>query len=82
MLFLLIAVLFVGVVAIAITLAASTSNNVVHFKTVVAHDAQHAIKQVQDLVNKYTKYRRCGTQRAASRTQLVLTTLGTTTRSG
>ncbi len=54
-LFLLVAVLFVAVVAIAITLAASTSNNVVHFKTVVAHDAHSAIKQVQDLVSKYTK---------------------------
>jgi serine/threonine-protein kinase len=54
-LFLLIAVLFVAVVAVAITLAAGTSNNVVHFKTVVAHDAHNAIKQVQDLVNKYTK---------------------------
>jgi serine/threonine-protein kinase len=54
-LFLLIAVLFVAVVAVALTLAASTSSNVVHFKTVVAHDAQSAIKQVQDLVNKYTK---------------------------
>ncbi len=54
-LFLLVAVLFVAAVAVALTLAASTSSNVVHFKTVVAHDAQSAIKQVQNLVSKYTK---------------------------
>jgi serine/threonine-protein kinase len=54
-LFLLVAVLFVAAVAVAITLAASTSSNVVHFKSVVAHDAQSAIKSVQDLINKYTK---------------------------
>jgi eukaryotic-like serine/threonine-protein kinase len=54
-LFLLVAVLFVAVVAVALTLAASTSNNVVHFKTVVAHDAQNAIKQVQNLISGSTK---------------------------
>jgi hypothetical protein len=52
---LLVVVLFVAAVAVAITLAASTSSGVVHFKTVVAHDAQSAIKSVQSLINQYTK---------------------------
>jgi hypothetical protein len=47
--------LFVAVVAAAITISASTSNSVVHFRKVVAKDAQSAINQVQNLVNQYTK---------------------------
>jgi hypothetical protein len=42
-------------VAVAISLAASTSSNAVHFRKVVAHDAQSAIKQVQGLINQYTR---------------------------
>ena len=52
---LLVVVVFVAVVAVAIDLAASTSNSVVHFRRVVAHDAGSAIQQVQNLVNQYTK---------------------------
>jgi serine/threonine-protein kinase len=54
-LFLLVVALFVAAVAVTITLAASTSRNVVHFRTVLAHDVQSAIKQVQNLINQYTK---------------------------
>jgi serine/threonine protein kinase len=52
---LLAAVLFVAVVAVAISLAASTSNTVVHYRKVLAHDANSAINQVKTLVNQYTK---------------------------
>jgi serine/threonine-protein kinase len=52
---LLVVLLFVAVVAAAITISASTSNSVVHFRKVVAKDAQSAINQVQNLVNQYTK---------------------------
>jgi hypothetical protein len=55
LLFLFVVLLFVAAVAVAITLAASTSSGVVHFRTVVAHDVQGAIKQVQSLINQYTK---------------------------
>ena len=48
-------VLFVAAVAVAITIAASTSNNVVHFRKVVAHDTSDAVKQVQSIINQYTK---------------------------
>ena len=44
--FLAIVVLFVAAVAIAITIAASTSNNVVHFRKVVAHDTNDAVNQL------------------------------------
>jgi len=48
-------VLFVAAVAVAIAISASTSNNVVHFRKVVAHDTSDAVKQVQSLINQYTK---------------------------
>ncbi len=48
-------ILFVAAVAVAITIAASTSNNVVHFRKVVAHDTSDAVKQVQSIINQYTK---------------------------
>jgi serine/threonine protein kinase len=51
----LVVLLFVGAVAAAVTIAASTSHSVVHFRTVVAHDAQSAVKSVKDLINNYTK---------------------------
>jgi serine/threonine-protein kinase len=52
---LLVVCLFVGAVAAAVVIAASTSSSVVHFRTVVAHDAQSAVKSVKDLINSYTK---------------------------
>jgi len=48
-------VLFVTAVAAAIAIAASTSNNVVHFRKVVAHDTSDAVKQIQSIINRYTK---------------------------
>ncbi len=39
----------------AVLIANSTSNTVVHYQKIVAHDAQSAINQVQSLINKYTK---------------------------
>jgi serine/threonine-protein kinase len=53
--FLLVAILFVAVVAVAISLAASASNSAVQFRRVVANDANSAIHQVQNIVNSYTK---------------------------
>jgi hypothetical protein len=53
--FLAVVLLFVAAVAVAVTIAASTSNQAVHFRRVVAHDTNNAIQQFQDLVNKYTK---------------------------
>ncbi|HTP20851.1 MAG TPA: protein kinase [Solirubrobacteraceae bacterium] len=50
-----IVVLFVAAVAVAVTLAASTSNNAVHFRKVVAHDTSDAVQQLQNIINKYTK---------------------------
>ena len=46
---------FALVVIAAVVIANSTSNTVVHYKQVVARDAQSAISQVEDLINKYTK---------------------------
>ena len=50
----LVAVLALIVIA-AVLIANSTSNTVVHYQKVVAHDAQSAIGQVRTLINKYTK---------------------------
>jgi serine/threonine-protein kinase len=50
----LVAVLALIVIA-AITISNSTSNTVVHYKKIVAHDAQSAINQMRDLINQYTK---------------------------
>ena len=50
----LLAVLALIVIA-AVTISNSTSNTVVHYKKVVAHDAQSAINQLSDIINKYTK---------------------------
>jgi len=50
----LLAVLALIVIA-AVTISNSTSNTVVHYKKVVAHDAQSAINQMRDLINQYTK---------------------------
>jgi eukaryotic-like serine/threonine-protein kinase len=53
--FLAVVLLFVAAVAVAVTIAASTSSKAVHFRRVVAHDTHSAIQQFQDLVNQYTK---------------------------
>jgi hypothetical protein len=50
----LLAVLALIVIA-AVTISNSTSNMVVHYRKVVAHDAQSAINQLTDIINKYTK---------------------------
>ncbi len=42
-------------IVVAVTLATSTSNTVVHFRTVVGKDAQSAITSVRNLINQYTK---------------------------
>ncbi len=55
LIFLGIVVLFVAAVAVAVTIAASTSNSVVHFRKVVAHDTSSAVKQVQSIIDQYTK---------------------------
>jgi serine/threonine protein kinase len=50
----LIAVLALVVIA-AVAISNSTSNTVVHYKKIVAHDANSAISQIQNLINQYTK---------------------------
>jgi serine/threonine-protein kinase len=50
-----VALLFAAAVAIAVAISASTSNTVVQLRTTVAHDAQSAINQVQNLISQYTK---------------------------
>jgi eukaryotic-like serine/threonine-protein kinase len=47
--------LFVAAVVIAVAISTSTSNTVVQLRTTVAHDAQSAINQVQNLISQYTK---------------------------
>jgi eukaryotic-like serine/threonine-protein kinase len=49
------ALLFTAAVAIAVVLASGTSSTVIHVRTVIAHDAQSAIKSIQDLINQNTK---------------------------
>jgi len=53
--FLAVVILFVAAVAVAVTISASTSSGVVHFRKVVAHDTGNAVQQFQNLVNQYTK---------------------------
>jgi eukaryotic-like serine/threonine-protein kinase len=53
--FLALLLVFTVAVVIAVTLATSTSNTVVHFRTVVGKDAQSAITSLRDLINQYTK---------------------------
>ena len=53
--FVALAIVFTAAVATAVVIATSTSSTVIHFRTVVAHDAQSAIQSVRDMVNKYTK---------------------------
>ena len=47
--------LFVAAVLIAVVISTNTSNTVVQLRTTVAHDAQSAINQVQNLIGQYTK---------------------------
>jgi serine/threonine protein kinase len=53
--FLALAAVFVAAVAIALVIAAGTSNTAVHYRTIVGHDAQQAVHGLQDLINQYTK---------------------------
>jgi eukaryotic-like serine/threonine-protein kinase len=53
--FLAVVVLFVAAVAVAVTISASTSSSAVHYRKVIAHDTQSAVKKFEDLVNQYTK---------------------------
>jgi len=53
--FLAVVLLFVAAVAVAVTISASTSSNVVHYRKVIAHDTSSAVKKFQDLINQYTK---------------------------
>jgi eukaryotic-like serine/threonine-protein kinase len=46
---------FALVVIAAVAISNSTSNTVVHYKKIVAHDASSAISQIQNLINQYTK---------------------------
>jgi serine/threonine-protein kinase len=43
------------IVIAAVTISNSTSNTVVHYRKVVAHDVQSGISQLTDIINKYTK---------------------------
>ncbi len=47
--------IFAAAVIAAVVIATGTSSTVVQFRKVVAHDAQSAIQQVQNIINKYTK---------------------------
>jgi eukaryotic-like serine/threonine-protein kinase len=53
--FLAVVILFVAAVAVAVTISASTSSNVVHFRRVIARDTNDAVQQFQNIVNQYTK---------------------------
>jgi eukaryotic-like serine/threonine-protein kinase len=53
--FLALALVFTAAVVIAVVIATSTSNTVVHYRTVMGHDAQSAINSLRSLVNQYTK---------------------------
>ncbi len=50
-----IAILFTAAVGAAVAISTSTSNSVVHFRTVVAHDAQLGDPSVKNLINGNTK---------------------------
>jgi len=53
--FLMLVLVCAAAVVVALVIANDTSNNVVHFRTVVGHDAQSAINSLRGLVNQYTK---------------------------
>jgi serine/threonine-protein kinase len=52
---LLLALVFVVAVVVAVIIANSTSKTVVQARSVATHDAQSAIKDLQGLINQYTK---------------------------
>jgi serine/threonine protein kinase len=47
--------IFLIAVVVAVVIAGSTSSGVVHFRSVVAHDAQSAIDSIRQIIQKYTK---------------------------
>ncbi len=49
------AVLFVAAVAVALVLATSASNTAVHYRAIMGRDANQAIQDLQDLINRYTR---------------------------
>ena len=49
------AAVFVAAVVVAVVIATGTTSNVVKLERIVANDAQSAISQVRDFINKYTK---------------------------
>jgi len=52
---LLLALVFVVAVVVAVIVVNSTSKTVVHARSVATHDVQTAIKDLQGLINQYTK---------------------------
>jgi hypothetical protein len=46
---------FAAVVIAAVAVATSTSNEMVHFRKIVAHDTQTAVQKIQSVINQYTK---------------------------
>jgi serine/threonine protein kinase len=52
---LVLSLLLVAAIVVAITIATSTSNNVVNFRNTVVHDFNSAAKQLSNLVGQYTK---------------------------
>ncbi len=51
----LLAALLTAAVAIALVLTSSNSSGVVHARTVIAHDVNDAVNQVQQLISENTK---------------------------
>ncbi len=49
------ALVFIAAVVVAVVIATSTSTTVVHFRSIVAKDAQSAISSIRNLINQYTK---------------------------
>ena len=47
--------IFLIAVVVAVVIAGSTSSGVIHFRSVVAHDAQSAIDSIRQIIQKYTK---------------------------
>jgi hypothetical protein len=46
---------FVVAVVVAVVISTSTSSTVVHYRSVIAKDAQSAISSVKNIINQYTK---------------------------
>ncbi|MGH2889738.1 MAG: hypothetical protein ACRDNJ_08920, partial [Solirubrobacteraceae bacterium] len=43
------------IVIVAVAISDSTSNTVVHYRKVVAHDVNSAVSQIQSIISQYTK---------------------------